>query len=179
MCKDVLNTSHTTLLKPKNQEHLNLEEYRRPININCSKFTKLFISLSHLRFCLLLHPEIALQPCRSLCVHVYKNCYKYFIANLPWSEHPNCSHFLCHPSLCIFIYCTTSILLFLFQAIFQTITDHAITDAQAIAFQAIFQAITDHAITDAQAITFQAIFQAVTDHAIRDQAIQANYRTRY
>lgn len=87
-----------------------LEHYRALINIGCSKFVKLFICLSHLPFCSPLYPDLeALQPFRSLCVHVYESCLKYFIiANLPWPQHLNCSLFPRHPSLCIKPYSSTA-----------------------------------------------------------------------
>ncbi|KAL9977872.1 hypothetical protein ACROYT_G015326 [Oculina patagonica] len=143
ICVDALNETFTTSVTTEEIKEIHLEQYRLLVNTGCSKFFKLFICLAHLHFCSPLHPDISLQPCQSLCEHIYQNCIKYYIlATPPRPEHLNWS---CFPRKSlhrtIFIYCFS----FISSLIVRAITDHTIT----------VHAIPAHAITN-HTVTFQA-----------------------
>ena len=99
-------THHHTTTTTERQKELEKELFTHFIplvHINCSRFTLLFVCLSHLPFCSTSHTDLPpLLPCRPDCHHVYHHCIRHFNKlHLPWAKHLNCTKFSLYPELCI------------------------------------------------------------------------------
>ena len=83
-------------------EKNNIDDFNVLIDINCSRFTRLFVCLTHYLFCSTDARILPLQPCGSVCEDVFNNYIKYYIAlKLDWPQHLNHSSFPHYPALCI------------------------------------------------------------------------------
>ena len=101
MCALALNGfTHKTTVSAMSEKN-NIDNFNALINVHWSRFTRLFVCLTHYPFCSA-DAKIPLLLCGSICEDVFNNCIKYYIAlKLDWSQQLNCSNFPRHPALCI------------------------------------------------------------------------------
>ena len=100
MCALALNGfSYNTTVSAMQQRN-NIDDFNPLINVHCSRFTRLFVCLTHYPFCSADAKIPILLPCRSVCEDVFDNCIKYYVAlNLDWPQHLNCSNFPRHQTI--------------------------------------------------------------------------------
>ena len=83
------------------QQRNNIDNFNALINLHCSRFTRLFVCLTHYPICSADAKIPLLLPCRSVCEDAFNNCIKYIALKLDWPQHLNCSNFPHHPAVCI------------------------------------------------------------------------------
>ena len=78
------------------EAEMELEQFRKLIEVNCSGAIVHFLCAIYAPFCTDDHPLRVFRPCRRLCQHVRDGCEPVFnqqAQGLPWPDHLNCDNY--------------------------------------------------------------------------------------